>query len=252
MGKFIDMTGQKFGRLTVVCRTKDHIQPNGVSSVMWLCKCDCGNEIITSGMSLRKGRTQSCGCLHKECAAEQGRKNKKYNTYDLSGEYGIGYTLKGEEFYFDLEDYDKIKNYCWFINEDGYVIANDGEGKIIRFHRIIMPVGKHDQIDHIKHKTNDNRKSEIRIVTGTQNNMNRSKQSNNTSSITGVYWSTTKQRWCSEIMINNRKIYLGVFVKFEDAVKARKEAEDKYFGEYSYDSSMGEEWQHDFSNCMRR
>ena len=37
---------------------------------------------------------------------------KKYNTYDLSGEYGIGYTSKGEEFYFDLDDYDKIKDYC--------------------------------------------------------------------------------------------------------------------------------------------
>lgn len=32
------------------------------------------------------------------------------NTYDLSGEYGIGYTTKGEEFWFDLEDYDKIKS----------------------------------------------------------------------------------------------------------------------------------------------
>lgn len=238
MGKFIDMTGQKFGRLTVVCRTENHIQPNGVSSIMWLCKCDCGNEIITSGMSLRRGCTQSCGCFHKECAAKQGRKNKKYNTYDLTGEYGIGYTSKGEEFYFDLEDYDKIKDYCWFI-EDGYVTTNDKlTRKSVRFHRLILPVKDYEQVDHIKHRTNDNRKSQLRIVNGTQNNMNRVRQSNNTSGTTGVYWDESKQRWCSEIMVNKKKIYLGVYKNFEDAVRARKEAEEKYFGEYSYNNSM--------------
>ena len=38
----------------------------------------------------------------------------KTNKYDLSGEYGIGYDSNGQKFYFDLEDYDKIKNYCWY------------------------------------------------------------------------------------------------------------------------------------------
>jgi hypothetical protein len=239
MGKFIDMSGQRFGRLLVVCRTDNHIQPNGVSVVMWKCKCDCGNEVIISGVSLRKGLTKSCGCLHKECATDLGHKNKKYNTYNLSGEYGIGYTSKGEEFYFDLEDYDKIKNYCWFISDSGYVMTNDNKTReLIRFHRLILPVNKNDQVDHIKHKTNDNRKSELRIVTGTQNNMNRSIQSNNTSGVTGIYWDKSKQRWCSEIMVNRKKIYLGVYKDFNKAIQARKEAEEKYFGKHSYDNSM--------------
>lgn len=241
MGKFIDMTGQKFGKLTVICRTEDHVQPNGAKSVMWLCKCDCGNEVVTSGISLRKKLTQSCGCFHKECATNQGRKNKKYNTYDLSGEFGIGYTSKGEEFYFDLEDYDKIKDYCWFINDDGYVIGNNNmTRKLVRFHRLILPVTEKEQVDHIKHKTNDNRKSQLRIVTNAQNSMNRVKQPNNTSGVTGVYWDSNKQRWCAEIIINQKKIYLGVYSNFDDAVNARKKAEKKYFGEYSYDNSMKE------------
>lgn len=240
MGKFIDMTGKKFGRLTVICRTEDHIQPNGVRSVMWLCKCDCGNEIITSGMSLRRQRTQSCGCYHKECAANRGHKNKKYNTYDLSGEYGIGYTNKGEEFLFDLEDYDLIKDYCWYINCNGYVESHTEGKKHIQFHRLILPVTKEDQVDHIKHRRYDNRKSQLRIVTNAQNSMNRIMQPNNSSGATGVYWDGRKQRWCAEIMINQKKIYLGVFISFDDAVKARKEAEEKYFGEYSYDNSMKE------------
>lgn len=239
MGKFIDMTGQKFGRLTVIKRAKNHIQPNGVSVVMWECKCDCGNKITTNGMNLRRGKTKSCGCLHEECAANQGRKNKKYNTYNLTGDYGIGYTLNGEEFWFDLEDYGLIKDYCWFIDDKGYVVTNDPEtGRIIRFHRLILPVKNKEQVDHIKHKKHDNRKSELRIVTNAQNSMNRIRQPNNTSGITGVYWSDSKQRWCAEIMFDKKKIYIGVYEDIEDAVKARKEAENKYFGEYSYDNSM--------------
>lgn len=238
MGKFIDMTGQRFGRLVALNRESDHIQPNGVRSVMWRCRCDCGNEIVTSGISLRKCYTQSCGCYHKDCAAVQGHKNKKYNTYDLSGEYGIGYTSKGEKFYFDIEDYDKIKDYCWFLNEDGYVLANESKTrKQIRFHRLILDVASDAEVDHINHRLNDNRKSQLRIVSGTQNNMNRSLQSNNTSGATGVYWNNKTARWCAEIILHKKKIYLGVFQDLDSAIAARKTAEEKYFGEYSYDNS---------------
>ena len=49
-------------------------------------------------------------------------RSRKYNTYDLSGDYGIGYTEEGNEFSFDLEDYDKIKNYYWNIDNKGYIL----------------------------------------------------------------------------------------------------------------------------------
>ena len=110
MGKFVDLTGRKFGRLTVIKRAEDYISPNGSKAPQWLCECECGNEIIVVGGRLtKKNGTKSCGCLQKERASQVGKNNKKFNTYDLSKEYGIGYTFKGEEFYFDLEDYDKIK-----------------------------------------------------------------------------------------------------------------------------------------------
>ena len=240
------MTGWKMSehgvpdsRLTVLNREENHVQPNGVSSVRWRCRCDCGNEIVTKGIQLRKGQTLSCGCFHKESAAKRGRENSKYNKYDLTGEFGIGYTPEGEEFYFDLEDYEKIKNYCWALNNDGYVVTNDKKTrKRLRFHRLILSPQKGEQVDHINHKRNDNRKSHLRIVSNAQNSMNRSLQSNNTSGITGVYWSNPKKRWTAEIMVGKKKIYLGIYKNLSDAVKARKEAEKKYFGEYSYDNSM--------------
>lgn len=59
---FIDLTGEKFGRLTVVTRLEN--SKGGMSR--WLCKCDCGKGTICYGSNLRRGLTKSCGCLAKE------------------------------------------------------------------------------------------------------------------------------------------------------------------------------------------
>jgi hypothetical protein len=61
MGKFIDLTGNIFGRLTVIKRVN-----NKCNKTMWLCRCNCGMEKIVYAISLRSGGTRSCGCLHKE------------------------------------------------------------------------------------------------------------------------------------------------------------------------------------------
>ena len=66
MGKFIDLTGQRFGRLVVIKRAE-----NNGKRTMWLCKCDCGNETIVDGGNLVKKNTISCGCRKKEIGAER-------------------------------------------------------------------------------------------------------------------------------------------------------------------------------------
>lgn len=58
MGKFIDLTGQRFGRLTVIKRDESKPKANGV---YWLCKCDCGNVTSVRSKDLRCGFTTSCG-----------------------------------------------------------------------------------------------------------------------------------------------------------------------------------------------
>ena len=68
---FKDITGEKYGRLTVINR----IGRNRSGSITWLCKCDCGNEMVTSGKSLRSGKTRSCGCGRNEKIAAIGKKN---------------------------------------------------------------------------------------------------------------------------------------------------------------------------------
>ena len=64
--KCIDLTGQKFGRLTVIKRVKN--DKHGGS--MWLCKCDCGTIKTIRGNSLRQGLTVSCGCYQKEATVK--------------------------------------------------------------------------------------------------------------------------------------------------------------------------------------
>ena len=63
MNKVIDLTGKKFGKLTIVERTESKILPSGQHITMWKCECECGAITIVSGANLRKGNTKSCGCL---------------------------------------------------------------------------------------------------------------------------------------------------------------------------------------------
>ena len=220
MSELINLVGEKFERLTVIGRAKDHVQPNGKRKIQWLCKCDCGNEIVVRGDNLRGNTTKSCGCIQK-----------KYNTYDLSGKYGIGYTSKGEEFYFDLEDYEKIKDYCWYIRSDGYI--SSGGGKNIKLlHRLITNCPQNMVVDHINHNKKDNRKCNLRNCMQQQNTMNNNISKNNTSGVTGVRWDKYRNKWCAQINYN-KNIFLGRFNTFEEAVEARKNAELKYFGDYS-------------------
>lgn len=69
MGKtpsnFKNMTGQRFGRLTVLSKGETE-RKNGQWRTTWRCKCDCGNEVVVKASYLREGRTTSCGCYKKE------------------------------------------------------------------------------------------------------------------------------------------------------------------------------------------
>lgn len=246
MGKLEDLTGRKFGELMVIERAPDYILPCGKPQTMWKCKCSCGNDFVTRALQLKNGKSQSCGHLQKEIVKKMMKERKPHNVYDLSNEYGIGYDNAGNQFYFDLEDYELIKSYYWMVNANGYVEANVAgqDGKGILLHRLIMGVNnntwKEVQVDHIHGKSsrNDNRKSNLRRATFSQNGMNKALQSNNTSGVAGVSWQKKRNKWRARIKIDGKEKYLGEFVNFEDAVKARKEAEKQYFGEYAYDYSQ--------------
>lgn len=79
MGKIKDLTGQTFGRWTVLYLSENRTKSG---KIQWHCKCECGNEKDVEGYTLRSGQSRSCGCLHKELAAEQCRQGR----LDLTGQ----------------------------------------------------------------------------------------------------------------------------------------------------------------------
>lgn len=237
-GSYKSLVGERFGKLTVIEQAgfkqyKNKRYKDGfVLYPLWLCKCDCGNDCIVLGSSLTSGNTSSCGCLQKEITSKIAKtNNKKYNTYDLTGDYGIGYTNKGEKFYFDLEDYDKIKGYCWRMSH-GYLEANGSNHENIRMHRLITDF-KYEFVDHKNRKKYDNRKNNLRPATKSENSRNQSKKKNNTTGFIGIAWRKRDKVWSANIRINGKQKWLGQFQTKEEAIKARLEAEFKYYKEFA-------------------
>lgn len=145
--KAIDMTGQRFGRLTVLGPAElDGSRANG-QRMGWRCRCDCGKEIIITRKELMSGRVNSCGCLLAEASAA----------------------------------------------------------------RVAVSVGQVDGTTL----------SAIRPERGANKNSK--------SGIKGVYWSDREGCWIAKITVKRRDITVGRYHDLSAAIKARRAAEEEYF-----------------------
>ena len=133
----------------------------------------------------------------------------------------------------DIGEWEKWAKFCcWHLNANGYAATHiDGRNKL--FHWVIFPEKESGVVvDHINGNRLDNRMENLRLVNRAQNNMNKGLGSNNTSGHTGVAWDKSKRKWGAKIQIGGKTKYLGRYTDIENAIKARTEAEEKYFGEY--------------------
>lgn len=162
---------------------------------------------------------------------------KKYNNYDLTKSYGIGFTSNTQkEFYFDLEDYNKIKTICWSENSEGYLVGRSGElNKVVKLHQLVLNA-KH--IDHINHNKLDNRKENLRLSNDQLNSRNRITPKNNKVGCKGVCWKTREKKWRAYITHNGKHIELGMYDNLTEAIQVRKKAEVELFGDWSYYKSL--------------
>lgn len=243
-----DLIGKRFGRLIVVDRNYERQQKvyeaKKYQTAFWDCICDCGNEITVSGSNLRTGGTVSCGCYRNERIHEQ--KNTKEIQWLFDNDVAIGISNSGKEFIIDLEDYDKVKNYCWRITPQGYVVANsrNGSNRIVWIHRLIMNAKDDEVVDHINWDKLNNRKSNLRIATKSQNNINIRLKSNNTVGYPGITINKSGN-YVARISKNNVRYYLGTFKTYKEAIEARRAAEINLHGEWS-----GENNKNDFEKII--
>lgn len=180
------------------------------------------------------------------------------NTYTDKGEY-FEVTVKNSDIVYvvDAEDVDWMKGYTWYTDKAHgvkypYLSAKkrldtvEYERKEIKIHVEIMreeiekfkmdnpDYHKRIIIDHIDGDISNNRRENLRVRTQSENNMNKKVQSNNTTGFVGVTWHSKQKMWNAMIDYEDERIELGSFYYLRNAMRARVEAEKKYFGEHAF------------------
>lgn len=217
--------GDIYGRLTVV---KEYEKRNG--ETYFLCKCICGNTKVAPKRSLQRGFCLSCGCLHKERTIASSKQRIKNNIYEQIDKDTIKvWAQDGLFFITSTEFLPYVKEQCWAINKSsGYAYCRmRGVNKKQYFHRYVFKDKDIEGmvIDHINGKVYDNRADNLRIVTHSKNTMNTTVEA-------GVSYSKNIQKWWAYIDRNKKRINLGYYATREEAVSARRKAEDLYPTDY--------------------
>lgn len=200
-----DITGKRSGKLVAIERLE-----KGSSGYYWLCKCDCGNTHKVAIGHFNKGSIRSCGCLKLESLTTHGMtKTTTYTSYRKmidrckSKEYS--------DFYKDVTICDRwLESFENFFEDMG----ERPEGMTLnRIHGAKMYSKETCEWATLSVQSYDQKRSKV-----------------NTSGRTGIQFFPKKGLWLSRIKVNRKTIRLYYGPSYEEAVKAREQAELKYFG----------------------
>ena len=136
---------------------------------------------------------------------------------------------KGKLALVDDEDYEYLSSKTWNYLFGGY--ARSGTGELM--HRVIMGNPKGVMIDHVNGDKLDNRRSNLRLATRSENFANGIVSKRNKSGCKGVCWSRQMNKWDVRIKVNRKQIFLGLRDDLEEAKTLYREEHIKRFGEYS-------------------
>lgn len=198
-----ELTGQKFGRLLVLEPTN---QRGKDGAVIWRCKCDCGNEVMAVNSQLLRGYKKSCGCLKNPPLKDYvGRKFGKLTVISYAGKRNGLYRWQ-------------CRCECGKLTEVGQTSLQSGKTKSCGCLQVQMG------------------KKNLQFAEGTSvkllETVDKRLIKSNTSGYNGVYYNKRCQKWTAQITFKGKTHYLGIYSDIRDAVKARKNAEERFYGTF--------------------
>lgn len=132
----------------------------------------------------------------------------------------------------DDADFEWLNQWKWCMTSRGYIHRNAGTNGYILIHRLIMDAPHGKDVDHINGNRADNRRSNLRVCSRSENLCNKGLLSNNTSGFKGVS-RFRKTKWQTYINIQGKRYNLGHFSSKEEAAKVYNEAALKYHGKFA-------------------
>jgi hypothetical protein len=147
----------------------------------------------------------------------------------------------------DDDDYEFLAQHKWFAKKERHVFyacrsVKDGNSyKTIRMHREILKPNNHELVcDHINGDGLDNRKSNLRLCTLSENRINSAQRKMNNAGAKGVVKREGENRYYAFISVNKKRIHLGTFDNLEDASTAYQIAAKQHHGEFARKTNLGE------------
>ncbi len=203
-----DLAGCRFGRLSVLSRNGSH-RYSGGAHALWLCRCDCGQERTFMATNLVTGKTASCGCLMRDRVTTHGRSR--------SSEYTSWKEMKRR---CENHMHESFHNY----GGRGIRVCENWHSFAI----FLSDMGEKPSKEYTIERLDNHRDYEpgnCKWATSSEQGRHKRMLSNNTSGVTGVYWSKDALRWHAKIKVGGKSKHLGSFHTKDDAMAARKAAE---------------------------
>lgn len=234
-----DLTGSVFGRWFVLRQAEDHIDKDGNHHAMWHCRCSCKNatEKDVLQKNLKNGKSQSCGCLHKEMMSE------KFSIHKMTGSrlYHIWNGMKARCY---IKSHNRYEHY----GAKGIIVCDEWKNDFQAFYDWAIQSGYDEnalrnECTLERKDVNGNYSPENCCwANATIQCINQNLRKDNITGIRGVNWDKQSNRWQAQLQINKEKVLNEYFDHFDDAVKARLEAEVKYYGEFASQQHLYEQY----------
>lgn len=210
-GNIHDLTGQRFGKLIVLSVTEKRMDSG---SVVWLCRCDCGNTTEVSARRLIRGKAKSCGCL-----SDPPPKNYigiKFGRLTVTNYLGRRRKITENS-----------------KRTDTYWLCRCECGNITEVAQAELQSGATQSCGCLQ---KDKAKEALKLFDGTSaaliQRTQKKKRNNNTSGYTGVYYDRFTGKWQAYINFKKKRYWLGRYVDREEAIAVRKQAEEKLFDSF--------------------